>query len=84
MPIRLPDTICVQERLPPGAAGVLINQTHTYRDLYSADLLHPRSASSMQSMGTAASAISWISIAILARRVIPRCGARLLRAALVL
>jgi hypothetical protein len=26
--------ICVQERLPPGAAGVLINQIHTYRDLY--------------------------------------------------
>jgi SAM-dependent methyltransferase len=34
MPIRLPETICVQERLPPGAAGVLINQAHTYRDLY--------------------------------------------------
>jgi len=25
--------ICVQERLPPGAAGVLINQTHTHQDL---------------------------------------------------
>jgi SAM-dependent methyltransferase len=34
VPIRLPDTICVQERLPPGAAGVLINQSHTYTDLY--------------------------------------------------
>jgi SAM-dependent methyltransferase len=34
LPIRLPETICVQERLPPGAAGVLINQAHTYRDLY--------------------------------------------------
>jgi len=34
VPIRMPDTICVQERLPPGAAGVLINQTHIYRDLY--------------------------------------------------
>jgi 2-polyprenyl-3-methyl-5-hydroxy-6-metoxy-1,4-benzoquinol methylase len=33
VPIRVPDTICVQERLPPGAAGVLINQNHTYRDL---------------------------------------------------
>jgi SAM-dependent methyltransferase len=33
VPIRMPDTICVQERLPPGAAGVLINRTHTYRDL---------------------------------------------------
>jgi len=33
VPIRMPDTICVQERLPAGAAAVLINQTHTYRDL---------------------------------------------------
>src|SRR5450432_1862920 len=33
VPIRMPDTICVQDRLPPGAAAVLINQTHTYRDL---------------------------------------------------
>jgi SAM-dependent methyltransferase len=34
VPIRMPDTICVQERLPASAAAVLINQTHTYRDLY--------------------------------------------------
>ncbi len=34
VPIRMPDTICVQERLPAGAAAVLINQTHTYRDLF--------------------------------------------------
>ena len=33
VPIRMSDTICVQQRLPPGAAGVLINQNHTYRDL---------------------------------------------------
>jgi SAM-dependent methyltransferase len=33
IPIRVPDTICVQERLPAGASGVLINQSHTYRDL---------------------------------------------------
>ena len=33
VPIRMSETICVQERLPPGAAGVLINQNHTYRDL---------------------------------------------------
>jgi SAM-dependent methyltransferase len=33
VPIRIPDTISVQERLPPGAAAVLINQTHTCRDL---------------------------------------------------
>ena len=34
MPIRIADTICIQERLPPEAAAVLINQTHTYRDLF--------------------------------------------------
>jgi SAM-dependent methyltransferase len=34
VPIRLPDTIAVQERLPPGAAAVLINQNHSYTDLY--------------------------------------------------
>jgi SAM-dependent methyltransferase len=34
VPIRLPETICVQERLPPGAAAVLINRTHTYTDIY--------------------------------------------------
>ena len=34
VPIRMPDTICVQERLPPGAVAVLINRTHTYSDLY--------------------------------------------------
>jgi SAM-dependent methyltransferase len=34
VPIRMPYTICVQERLPIGAAGVLINKTHTYRDLF--------------------------------------------------
>jgi SAM-dependent methyltransferase len=34
VPLRLPDTICVQQRLPLGAAAVLINQSHTYTDLY--------------------------------------------------
>jgi len=33
VPLRMPGTICVQDRLPPGAAAVLINPTHTYRDL---------------------------------------------------
>ena len=28
------ETICVQERLPAGAAAVLINRNHTYRDLF--------------------------------------------------
>lgn len=36
VPIRMPDTLCIQERLPPGAAAVLINQNHTYRDLFMA------------------------------------------------
>jgi hypothetical protein len=30
----VPDTISVHERLPPGAAAVLINRHHTYTDLY--------------------------------------------------
>ena len=34
VPIRMPDTLCVQERLPPGAAAVLINQAHTHTDIY--------------------------------------------------
>ena len=34
VPIRLPDTIVVEERLPPGAAAVLINRSHTFTDLY--------------------------------------------------
>lgn len=34
VPLRVPDTICVEERLPPGASGVLINQAHTYTDIY--------------------------------------------------
>ena len=33
-PIRLPDTLTVRERLPPGAAAVLINRNHTYTDIY--------------------------------------------------
>ncbi|HET9447186.1 MAG TPA: class I SAM-dependent methyltransferase [Steroidobacteraceae bacterium] len=34
VPIRLPDTLCIRERLPPGAAAVLINQAHTCTDIY--------------------------------------------------
>jgi SAM-dependent methyltransferase len=34
IPIQLPDTIVVKERLPPGATAVLINRNHTYTDLY--------------------------------------------------
>jgi len=34
VPLRLPFTTCIQERLPPGAAGVLLNQTHLYNDLF--------------------------------------------------
>jgi SAM-dependent methyltransferase len=33
VPIRVAGTICIQEQLPAGAAAVLINRTHTYRDL---------------------------------------------------
>jgi SAM-dependent methyltransferase len=34
VPVRLPDTIAVREKLPPGAVGVLINRNHSYTDLY--------------------------------------------------
>ena len=34
IPVRVPDTLCVQERLPPGAAAVLINRAHTDTDIY--------------------------------------------------
>jgi 2-polyprenyl-3-methyl-5-hydroxy-6-metoxy-1,4-benzoquinol methylase len=33
VPLRLPWTLCVRERLPAGAAAVLINGTHAYPDL---------------------------------------------------
>lgn len=34
VPIRLPWTTCVQQSLPAGAAGVLVNQTHVFQDLF--------------------------------------------------
>ena len=34
VPFRMPDTISLQDRLPAGAAAVLINRTHTYTDLF--------------------------------------------------
>jgi SAM-dependent methyltransferase len=34
VPVRLPDTVVVQERMPPGAAAVVINKSHTYTDIY--------------------------------------------------
>ncbi len=34
VPVRLPGSIMVQERLPPGAAAVLINKGHAYTDIY--------------------------------------------------
>lgn len=33
VPVRLPWTHLVQERLPPGAAGVLLNRSHPFHDL---------------------------------------------------
>jgi len=33
VPFRLPTTVCVQERLPLGAAGVLLNRSHPFHDL---------------------------------------------------
>jgi SAM-dependent methyltransferase len=34
VPIRVPDTIAVGDRLPPGSVAVLINRNHAYTDLY--------------------------------------------------
>lgn len=34
VPIRLPWTVCITERIPQGAAGVLLNQTHLFQDLF--------------------------------------------------
>jgi hypothetical protein len=34
VPIRMSDIVCVQDRLPSGAAAVLINQTLTFKDLF--------------------------------------------------
>jgi SAM-dependent methyltransferase len=34
VPIRLAETICLEERAPPGAAAVLINRTHAHSDIY--------------------------------------------------
>ena len=33
IPLRLPWTLCVRERVPPGFVAVLINRAHTYADL---------------------------------------------------
>ena len=33
VPITLPWTVCVRERLPPGSVAVLINRAHTFTDL---------------------------------------------------
>ena len=33
VPVRLPGTLCIQERLPPGAAAVLLSRYHSSPDL---------------------------------------------------
>jgi hypothetical protein len=33
VPVRLPGTVCVQERVPPGAAAVLLSRYHAFPDL---------------------------------------------------
>jgi SAM-dependent methyltransferase len=33
IPLRLPWTLCIRDRVPPGFAAVLINRAHTYPDL---------------------------------------------------
>jgi SAM-dependent methyltransferase len=34
VPVRMPDTICIDQRLPPGASAVLINRSHTCTDIH--------------------------------------------------
>lgn len=34
VPLRLAETMCLDEQLPAGAAGMLINRTHVYGDIY--------------------------------------------------
>ncbi len=34
IPVRVPDTVIVEERLPPRAAAVLINRNHSFTDIY--------------------------------------------------
>jgi len=34
VPVRLPNTIVVQDKVPPGAAAVVLNKSHTYTDIY--------------------------------------------------
>lgn len=34
IPIRLPWTVCLRERLPPGSSAVLLNRAHEHRDLF--------------------------------------------------
>jgi SAM-dependent methyltransferase len=33
IPLRLPSTLCIRDRVPPGYAAVLINRAHTFPDL---------------------------------------------------
>jgi SAM-dependent methyltransferase len=34
VPIRMTDSVCVQDRLPPGTAAILISPSHAYGDLF--------------------------------------------------
>jgi hypothetical protein len=52
VPIRMSDTICVQDRLPAEAAAVLINPTHTYRDVFLPRGTTGKSSGSTLLMGT--------------------------------
>jgi 2-polyprenyl-3-methyl-5-hydroxy-6-metoxy-1,4-benzoquinol methylase len=42
VPIRVPDSLRVEERLPAGMAAVLINRAHTYKDIYLPVLPHEK------------------------------------------
>ena len=62
VPVRVPDTLCVQERLPPGAAAVLINRAHTYTDIYLPIDATGETSWSMPSTGSVASVRSLATV----------------------
>jgi SAM-dependent methyltransferase len=55
VPMALPWTVCVRERLPPGSVAVLINRSHTFTDLILAiDALEDRLLSAIDGKRTLA------------------------------
>ena len=64
VPIRLPDTVVVEERLPPGAAAVLINRTHSCPDIHlvvdDREKAVHAAVDGVRSAGEIARAVGWV------------------------